>query len=35
MDLAELEEGQELVGTINRLMLLHGVQVDIGAQFDA
>lgn len=31
----ELEEGQELTGTINRLLLIHGVQVDIGAEFDA
>ena len=35
MGLDELQEGQELVGTINRLLLLHGVQVDIGVQFDA
>ena len=31
----DLEEGQELVGTINRLLLLHGAQVDIGAEYDA
>ncbi|KAK9813070.1 hypothetical protein WJX72_008389 [[Myrmecia] bisecta] len=29
-----LYEGQELWGTVNRVMLLHGVQVDFGADFD-
>lgn len=31
----ELQEGLELVGTINRCMLFHGAQVDIGAEYDA
>ncbi|KAL3149400.1 hypothetical protein ABBQ32_002196 [Trebouxia sp. C0010 RCD-2024] len=31
----DLKEGQELIGTINRCMLFHGAQVDIGAQYDA
>ncbi len=30
----ELKPGMEMTGTINRLMLLHGAQVDIGAEYD-
>ena len=31
----DLKQGQEMVGTINRCMLFHGAQVDIGAEYDA
>ena len=30
-----LKEGQILRGTVVRTMLLHGAQIDIGADFDA
>lgn len=30
----DLKEGQEHVGTIFRMMLYHGVQLDIGAEYD-
>lgn len=30
----ELGEGQEHVGTVTRQLLIHGVQIDIGAEFD-
>ena len=33
--MSELEEGQVLIGTINRCMLFHGAQVDFGAEYDA
>ena len=31
----DIKEGQEMVGTIDRTMLFHGAQVDIGAEYDA
>ncbi|DBA70392.1 TPA: hypothetical protein ACH3X2_011808 [Trebouxia sp. C0005] len=31
----DLQEGQELTGTISRCMLYHGAQIDIGADYDA
>jgi len=32
--LADLRDGQELVGTVFRQMLYHGAQIDIGADYD-
>eukprot|EP00884_Botryococcus_braunii_P010347 jgi/Botrbrau1/19313/Bobra.0073s0049.1 len=32
--LEDLEEGMEFTGTVRRLMMTHGVQIDIGAEFD-
>ena len=32
--LADLRDGQELVGTVFRQMLYHGAQIDIGAEYD-
>ena len=32
--LADLSDGQELVGTVFRQMLYHGAQIDIGAEYD-
>lgn len=35
LKVADLQEGQELTGTISRCMLYHGAQIDIGADYDA
>ena len=32
--LADLQDGQVLVGTVFRQMLYHGAQIDIGAEYD-
>lgn len=34
MKLEDLEEGMELTGTVRRVIMVHGVQIDIGAEFD-
>jgi ribosomal protein S1 len=31
---ADLEEGAVLTGTVRRLMMVHGIQIDIGAEMD-
>lgn len=32
--LEDLQEGMEFTGTVNKVLMLHGVVIDIGAEFD-